>query len=200
MSILTPSPLRPLCRCGQNHASRICDERRVLLGLLALPVLAPLAACSPESASSEAASLAPVEIGMDTSCELDGMLLADYPGPKGQIHYAGEPAPWFYCDTMEVLNTLLLPEQIRKVNAVYVQDMGRTDWDNPQGAWIDANTALYVMGSKRKGSMGATLATFSQEADALKFIEQWGGKLLRKAEITPEMVDLRGGASQDSSM
>ena len=99
MSILTPSPLRPLCRCGQNHASRICDERRVLLGLLALPVLAPLAACNPESASSEAASLAPVEIGMDTSCELDGMLLADYPGPKGQIHYAGEPAPWFYCET-----------------------------------------------------------------------------------------------------
>jgi|GEM_PF-4208897 len=87
--------------------------------------------------------------------------LTDYPGPKGQIHYAGEDRPWFYCDTIEVLNTLLLPEQIRKVNAVYVQDMGRADWDNPKGAWIDARTALYVQGSKRKGSMGATLRTAS---------------------------------------
>ncbi len=105
----------------------------------------------------KAASTAPVEITRSTSCELDGMLLMDYPGPKGQIHYAGMDQPLFYCDTMEVLNTLLVPEQVRKVNAVYVQDMGKTDWDNPQGAWIDARTAIFVHGSKRKGSMGPTL-------------------------------------------
>ena len=144
--------------------------------------------------------MAPVEITRSTSCELDGMLLMDYPGPKGQIHFAGADKPAFYCDTVEVLNTLLLPEQVRKVDAVYVQDMGKTDWDNPQGAWIDARSALYVRGSKRKGSMGPTFASFGSEPDARQFIAQHGGELLRMPDIKPEMVDLRGGANLDSRM
>ncbi len=189
------------CRCcrpdaaGPTHAF---DRRQMLLGLMALAALPPLAACKPEQ--QKAASIAPAEIRPDTACELDGMLLADYPGPKGQIHYAGLEEPAFYCDTTEVLNALIAPEQVRKLNAVYVQDMGKTDWDNPQGAWIDARTALYVHGSRRKGSMGPTLASFSAEADAQTFIKQYGGKLLRMNEITPHHVDLRGGANMDHSM
>ena len=191
---------RSICRCGQSHTlDAACAERRVLLGLLALSAIAPLAACSNETGGG-AVGTAPVEFTAATSCQLDGMLLTDYPGPKGQIHYAGEEEPWFYCDTLEVLNTLLLPEQIRKVNAVYVQDMAQTDWDNPKGAWIDARAAIYVQGSRRKGSMGATLGTFSREEDAQKFAAEFGGKVLRMAEITPDMIDLRGGSGLDNSM
>ena len=191
--------LAPPCRCCAPSPRTPAErERRALLGLLALAALAPLAACSEQQSGS--ASVAPVEITRSTSCELDGMLLMDYPGPKGQIHFAGATQPAFYCDTMEVLNTLLLPEQVRKVNAVYVQDMGKADWDNPQGAWIDARSAIYVRGSKRKGSMGPTFASFSVEADARKFIEQYGGDLLRMPDIKPEMVDLRGGANLDGRM
>ena len=196
---MTTHRLAPQCRCCAPARSSAAErERRALLGLLALAALAPLAACSEQRAGS--ASVAPVEITRSTSCELDGMLLMDYPGPKGQIHYADSPRPYFYCDTVETLNVLLLPEQVRKVTAVYVQDMGKADWDNPKGAWIDARNALYVQGSKRKGSMGPTFATFSEEADAQAFIQQYGGKLLRMSEITPVMVDLRGGANLDDSM
>lgn len=193
-----------ICRCGRpEHHQRTQPEapdetRRMLLGLMALASLGPLAACKSEA--QKATSIAPVEITRNTSCELDGMLLMDFPGPKGQIHYAGLEQPAFYCDTMEVINALLVPEQVRKVNAVYVQDIGQTDWDNPQGAWIDANTAIYVLGSRRKGSMGPTLGTFSKEEDAQAFAKEYGGKVVRMAEITPEMVDLRGGANLDSSM
>ena len=197
---MTTHRLAPRCRCcaDPSPSSPAERERRALLGLLALTALAPLAACGERP--SGAASVAPVEITRSTSCELDGMLLMDYPGPKGQIHFAGADQPAFYCDTMEVLNTLLLPEQVRKVNAVYVQDMGKTDWDNPQGAWIDARSALYVRGSKRKGSMGPTFASFGSEPDARQFIAQHGGELLRMPDIKPEMVDLRGGANLDSRM
>ena len=94
----------------------------------------------------------------------------------------------------------LLPEQVRKVNAVYVQDMGKTDWDHPQSAWIDARSAIYVRGSKRKGSMGPTFASFGSEADARQFVAQYGGEWLRMPDIKPEMVDLRGGANLDSRM
>jgi copper chaperone NosL len=177
----------------------ICScRRRQLLGWAALAPLSALVACGERSGTG--AALAPLEIDGATSCELDGMLLADYPGPKAQIHYAGVAAPMFFCDTVELFNTLLRPEQVRQVLAVYVQDMGQADWNQPKGHWVDARHAVYVLGSKRHGSMGPTIASFAQEADAKKFIEQWGGKLLRYAEIKPEMVDLSGGALHDTRM
>lgn len=171
--------------------------RTPLLSTLMLGAACLLAACE---ARNDSAALTPVEIDRSTTCELDGMLLADYPGPKAQIHYAGTAAPAFFCDTVEMFHVLLQPEQARKVRAALVQDMGRTDWDNPQGHWFDAKSGWYVLGSKRHGSMGPTIASFADEAAARKFIAQFGGRLLRYAEITPPMVDLSGGARSDSKM
>lgn len=150
--------------------------------------------------SSSTKPLAPVEIDASTACELDGMLLADYPGPKAQIHYAGQETPIFFCDTVEMFHILLAPEQVKAIRAVYVQDMGKADWAQPRGNWIDAKSGFYVLGSKRHGSMGPTIASFAQELDARKFAEQWGGKLLRYAEVKLDMVDLSGGALHDTKM
>lgn len=147
-----------------------------------------------------AVALAPVEIDRATTCDLDGMLLADYPGPKAQIHYVGQDKPSFFCDTVELFSMLLAGEQVRVVKAVYVQDMGQADWEHPSGHWIDAKTAVYVLGSKREGSMGPTIGSFAQPADADKFAAEYGGKVLRFADITPAMVDLSGGALHDTRM
>lgn len=166
--------------------------------LATLTALALLGGCSDKAAQQQ--SLAPVEIDRATSCELDGMLLSDYAGPKAQIHYAGQDKPAFFCDTVELFNTLLAGEQVRAVRAVYVQDMGATDWDKPQGHWIDAKTALYVLGSKRHGSMGPTIASFAKEADASRFATEYGGKVLRFTDIKADMVDLSGGALHDTRM
>ena len=57
--------------------------------------------------------LAAVEIDQSTACSLDGMLLADYPGPKVQMHYAGVAQPDWFCDTIEMFNVYLNPEQAR---------------------------------------------------------------------------------------
>ena len=154
-----------------------CITRRRALGMAAFTALATsslLAGCGDKAAEQQ--SLAPVEIDRSTSCELDGMLLADYPGPKAQIHYAGQEKPSFFCDTIELFNTLLAGEQVRAVRAVYVQDMGKADWNEPKGHWIDAKTAVYVLGSKRHGSMGPTIASFAQEADAAKFAGEHGAR------------------------
>ena len=184
-------------RCG-------CTTRRQLLGWAALASLGTLTGltgltgCS--QADNSAQSLQPQEIDRTTSCELDGMLLADYPGPKAQVRFAGQDKPSFFCDTVELFSTLLAGEQVRAVRAVYVQDMGATDWDKPQGHWIDAKTALYVLGSKRHGSMGPTIASFAKEADASRFATEYGGKVLRFTDIKADMVDLSGGALHDTRM
>lgn len=138
----------------------------------------------------------PLEITGTTLCSLDGMPLADYPGPKAQILYEQGP-PDFFCDTVEMFSVLLAPEQKRPVRAVYVQDMAKTGWRHPAGNWIDARAAFYVSGSDQRGSMGATFASFAVERDARDFAAKHGGKLLRFGEVTPEMAALDGGALHD---
>lgn len=164
-----------------------------LLPLVTL--LALLSGC--EQATQKVA--APVELTRDTYCSLDGMLLADYPGPKAQIHYAqGEPE--FFCDTVEMFSIYLQPEQQKRVTAVFVNDMGKSEWERPAGQWIDARQAFYVVGSHRRGSMGPTFASFAEESAARAFAEKEGGKVLRFNEVTPDMAVLDGGVIKDKGM
>lgn len=173
-------------------------RRSFILSAIASSLFASsISGCSPSNAVK---TLTPVEIDTHTTCDLDGMLLSDYSGPKAQIFYTGHDSPTFFCDTVELFHTLLAPEQVKAIAAVYVQDMGKADWEQPRANWFDAKTGFYVLGSKRHGSMGPTIASFAQEVDAKKFASEWGGKLLRYAEIKADMVDLSGGALHDTRM
>lgn len=146
---------------------------------------------------SNTGTVSPLEISSDSACSLDGMLLADFPGPKAQLLYEqGEPD--FFCDTIEMFSIYLRPEQQRRVSGAFVQDMAKADWQNPVGYWTDARSAFYVAGSKRRGPMGPTLASFAQEADAQAFATQEGGKVYRFDQITSDMVVLDGGVVKDS--
>lgn len=170
--------------------------KRPLLSMMsALFLIGALAACQPEAPQATG----PIAITRDTHCSLDGMTLADYPGPKAQIHYAqGEPA--FFCDTVEMFAVYLQPEEQKQVTGMYVHDMGKNDWNKPEGNWIDARSAFYVAGSKKLGSMGPTLASFANEADARAFAEHEGGKVLAFGDVTPNMVMLDGGVLKDRHM
>lgn len=155
-----------------------------------------LAACGGRNASAPE----PLEIVSGTSCSLDGMLLADYPGPKAQIHYTGQDDPDFFCDIVELFNVYLQPEQVREVRALFVQDMGRADWDAPRGHWIDARSAFFVVGSRRHGSMGPTIASFAAETDAHAFAAEYGGEVVAFDGVTSDKVRLDGGALHDGLM
>lgn len=168
---------------------------RPRLSLLAVALL--LAACGQASSPAGPAAL---EAEAGTSCALDGMLLADFPGPKAQMRYAGQDAPDFFCDTVEMFHLYLNPEQVRTVLGLYVQDMGATDWDAPQGHWIDAKQAFYVVGSSRHGSMGPTIASFAKQDDAQRFAQEYGGKVYPFTGITADMAVLDGGALHDTHM
>jgi len=162
-----------------------------------IPLLATfllLAACGKPAEAPQAR-----EIGKDTACVLDGMLLADFPGPKAQIHY-DQGSPDFFCDTKEMFSILLQPEEKKRVVAVYTQDMGQADWAHPQDHWIDAKKAYYVVGSKMTGSMGATIGSFATETAAQAFAGRHGGKVLRFDQVTLDMVDLSGGVVSDKTM
>lgn len=163
-------------------------RRAVCGGIVALA-----AACAPAVAPNAA------DLAEGAICSMDGMLIADFPGPKGQILYDRGP-PDVFCDTVELLSALLAPEQEKHVVAVYTQDMAQTSWDKPQGHWIDARAAFYVAGSRKNGSMGPTLGAFAKESDAQAFARENGGKVLPFAQIRPDMVALDGGVLRDARM
>ncbi|MDR2853623.1 MAG: nitrous oxide reductase accessory protein NosL [Burkholderiaceae bacterium] len=171
-------------------------NRRTLFALALVAVAAALSACDNKAGRA----VAPHQIDAHSACDLDGMLLADYPGPKAQIFYVGDPEPHWFCDTVEMFSMLLKPEQVKPVQAVFVQDMGKADWDSPRGNWFDARKGFYVLGSKRNGSMGPTIASFAQVSDANAFAAREGGKVLRYNQVKPDMVDLTGGALHDRKM
>ena len=141
----------------------------------------------------------PMSLKQGASCSLDGMLLMDYPGPKAQIHYdIGEPD--FFCDTMEMFSIYLRPEQQKRIRAIYTHDMGKASWEAPREEWIDAKKAFYVLGSKKMGGMGPTLASFAKQEDAQAFAKTNGGKVLRFDEVNIDMVALDGGVLRDETM
>lgn len=144
------------------------------------------------------ATLAPraQEPTAETACALDGMVLNDFPGSKAQVHYT-DGKPDYYCDLMELFAVLLAPEHKRKVAAVFVQDVGKTDWAKPSGHWIAAKEALFVVGSKKMGSMGPTFGAFSNAQDAAAFVQKAGGKVVPFDQVTAAMLDT-GGAAGDA--
>ena len=165
------------------------QEIRGRMAALAAALL--LAACSQATVAT-----LPAEPGVDTACALDGMVLQDFPGPKAQVLYTEGKAD-YYCDLMELFAVLLAPEHKRKIAAVFVQDIGKTDWAKPSGNWIAAKDALFVVGSRKQGSMGPTFGAFSNAQDAANFAKKEGGKVVPFDQVTAAMLDT-GGAAGDA--
>lgn len=106
------------------------------------------------------------------------MTVVYHDGPKGQIILDDGKVLWF-TSVRDTIAFTLSPEEPKNIAAIYVNDMSDANWDDP-GAdnWIDARQALYVIGSRREGGMGAPEAVpFSQEEKAKLFISQQGGKI-----------------------
>ena len=106
------------------------------------------------------------------------MTVVYHKGPKGQIILGDGKVLWF-TSVRDTIAFTLSPEEPKNIAAIYVNDMSDANWDDP-GAdnWIDAKKALYVIGSKLEGGMGAPEAVpFSQEDKAILFISQQGGAI-----------------------
>ena len=107
----------------------------------------------------------PRDLTREEVCMIDGMILLDYPGPKGQLFFKNGEAQ-FFCDTKGLISTLYDPDYKVKIKRAYVQDFGGREWGSYSGRWIDVNKAFLVLDSNIFGAMGPTMATFRTRADA----------------------------------
>jgi len=130
-----------------------------------------------------------VAIEEGDECHLCGMLIAHFGGPKAELFRKGITEEdgkkvHKFCSTRDMFSFYLDPENKRNVTTMYVHDMSKSPWDEPNDSYfIDATTAWYVAGSSQTGAMGQTLASFSKQQDAQTFADKFGGKVLSFEQV-----------------
>nr|WP_298145394.1 nitrous oxide reductase accessory protein NosL [uncultured Pseudomonas sp.] len=151
-----------------------------------------LAACGePEQ---QAKTLTPVAFHPSDECHVCGMIITDFPGPKGEV--LGQGGVKKFCSPAEMLGWWLQPENRQLKVKLLVHDMGRSAWDKPDDHYlIDATSAYYVVGTRLKGAMGVVLASFADEQAARQLAEREGGRVLRFEEIDASVLQM--GAAMD---
>ena len=145
------------------------------MGLLAS--LLALGACQ-RAPEPPPAPFAMTEEAMGRYC---GMNILEHAGPKGQVILAKYDEPIWFSSARDTIAFTMLPEEPKDIRAIYVSDMAKAaSWEKP-GAdnWVDARKAFFVVGSDRKGGMGAAEAVpFSSETAARTFAADHGGRVV----------------------
>jgi len=119
------------------------------------------------------------------------MTVKDHHGPKGQVRLKSQDKPVWFSSVRDTIAFTRLPEEPKDIAAIYVTDMSKAEtWEKPgDGAWIDAKSAVYVLGSSKKGGMGAPEAVpFSTKEAAEKFASHHGGKVTHYADIPDSSI------------
>lgn len=149
-----------------------------------------LVGCTDDLDQQKANAPAPEEITREDIGYYCNMIVADHLGPKGQVHIDGRDDPVWFSSVRDAIVFTLLPEEPKNIAAIYVNDMGRASWENPEaGTWIDARRAWYVIGSAKVGGMGAPEAVpFGQKADAEAFVERNGGQVVAFDSVPKDYV------------
>ncbi len=173
------------------------------LVVAALVVIAT--ACGPSDTKVNAPAAVPLsDDALGHFCQ---MHLADHEGPKAQVHLAGYDAPLWFSQIRDGIAFIKAGERPSDALAFYVNDMSRADsWAKPgRDNWIDANDAIYVVGSDALGGMGAPeVVPFSRLSDAEIFASDRGGHVLSLRQIPAaavlspvDMADGHGGNRHD---
>ena len=152
------------------------------LALAALATLALLAGCKEKLAEAPD----PVTLTAEATGHFCQMNLLEHPGPKAQVHLAGLPDPLFFSQVRDAVAYQRMPEQSHAIAAIYVNDMAAApSWENPGTEnWIALEAALYVVGARTPGGMGAPeLIPFSDHVAAEAWAAEHGGRVLALGEI-----------------
>lgn len=133
----------------------------------------------------------PQEITQDSVGHFCGMDLIEHDGPKGQIFVKGNDKPLWFSTIRQVMAYSILPDSPKGLSAIYVTDMSKVEnLHQPEtGSWMKAVDAYYVTESSFQGGMGGEdPLPFSNEAQALAFIQEHGGRIQRFGEMSEDYI------------
>lgn len=152
--------------------------------LIGLACFFLLASCNQKQAQQTPVPQSPTRDDIGYFC---GMIVEEHKGPKSQLFLSGNAKPLWFTSVRDGIAYTLLPEETGTVLALFVTTVDAADWDHPEQqpqAWINADQAWYVVGSQKRGGMGAAEAIpFKSETAAQGFTEKYGGQVKRLADI-----------------
>lgn len=170
----------------------------VLQWVLACMAAVMLAGCS-GSEEQVAKAPDPVHFESGDECHVCGMVITNFPGPKGQAFTEREQDVRKFCSTKDMFAWFLQPENVNRDHTLYVHNMAQAEWASPDDTQlINAREAFYVANSERQGAMGPTLASFATREEADTFAAEHGGEVLAFADITIDHLSA-GMAMHDMS-
>lgn len=156
---------------------------RILSALVISTALAlPLTACKQEAAVKPVA-VTMTDEALGYYCQ---MYLVDHGGPKAQIHERGQDHPLWFSQVSDAVTYLRGGEKRGDVTAIYVSDMEKApSWAEPgRDNWIDADAAVFVIGSRQAGAMGMPEAIpFGSRKAADDFAAREGGVIVKLVDI-----------------
>lgn len=153
----------------QTQPGCLREFRVFLLSVLALALLAGCHHHKGRIAQTFAAPLTSAD-----TCVVDGMILMEHPGPKGQVLLPNGTRR-YYCDLKELFGDWFDRERTPEGSVAFVQAMDGRNWAAHRDGWVRAQEAVYVLGSPLSGAMGPTLVPFREKSAAEAFIAQHNG-------------------------
>lgn len=148
-----------------------------------------LAGC--DAGETQAEPPAPHELTSEAVGYYDRMIVVNHKGPKAQILLESRDDPIWFSSVRDGFAFAMLPEEPRDIAAFYVTDMSRAEsWATPgPGTWVEAEDAVYVIGSDRRGGMGAEEPVpFGSEEAARDFAAEHGGDVVAYDGVPEDYV------------
>lgn len=143
-------------------------------------------------------SLDPVAIHSSDECHVCGMVILEWPGPKAESINKQNGETLKFCSTTDLFAWWLQPENKTLQAQIYVHDMARAHWDDPEDDYlVEARDAWYVTGTDLIGAMGPTLVSFRERADAEQMVAERGGRVLSFAEVDLAVLQEIGQAGHE---
>jgi copper chaperone NosL len=177
-----------------KRLTKVLTSTSIIIGLVAV---ISLVGCGEQQAQQSAAPK-PVVIANGEECDLCGMYINRFPGPKGQVFERGITNPKRFCSTRDMFAYALQPEHQHRVEFIYVHDVASAPWDEQEKAkYINAKDAYFVTGHQLKGAMGPALASFAQLVDAQAFSKEQGGDVIRFSEVDMQVLNQMSHQAMD---
>ena len=118
-------------------------NRSKLNWLLAALAAITLTACSGNEEQTMAKP-EPVHFESGDECHVCGMVISNFPGPKGEAITEKKQHVRKFCSTKDMFAWMLQPENENRDHTLYVHDMTQTEWEHPD------DTALIDAGIRRR--------------------------------------------------
>ncbi len=131
------------------------------------------------------------------------MTVVNHSGAKAQLFLKKkQDKPLWFSTIRDIFIYVNSPEEDQRIAAIYVNDMGKANWDNPEaGTWINAYDAHYVINSSRLNGMGGkAIVPFSDLEKAKEFINNYGGEIKSFDEVPESYIFSTGDMEEMDNM